>query len=374
MGFSINMYNVESIRSYEDADKHFNDTRKPRTERWAEHQRPLRNTAARHLRLEKGDYNGIPYYDCMLYQTAMVRYFQPQPNGERAVWLTNHYSNSSQSFLSNAGWWNRKKLYGDDGEVFELQLSRFERMARELWGDSFTVKMIFNADNKVILDRSAHVPFARKIASTTQRAKRKAFIDSLTPVFDMMEMQYQSFISDIVIDSDKGAPFVPKNWGADFSMETHKKLNESGVINLTDTEMTQLVQFATRQCRYNAASLVNRRAYDYHPPNTHVTWQERQELRDKLEMPVDNEMLHYHSQEVQDALTPTWDDLRQALRGDFLWLARIGEGDEFQPYPQFAKTYAQSVYNMRVDNWDDLPNLLGIETYHKLTSRKGVVY
>jgi hypothetical protein len=271
------------------------------------------------------------------------------------------------------GWHNRKILRGDNGEEFPLQLSSQSSVAVRLWGDEFTTKLIFNADGNVILDRSVHVPFARKASSTTRRAKRKELVESLSMIFDMMEMQYSSFVSDIMVDSYKGQPFTSKDWGADFPKGTYDKLRTTGLAELDANQMTSVVHFATRQCHNNARSIVNRRAYDYRGPS-YTTWAERQRLMDEKQLPVDNVMLDYHSKEVQDVLTPTWDDLRESLKNDFLWLCKMEGGDEFLPYPQFAKTYAQRCYIMRVKDAEDLSNVLGIETYCKLTSRKGVVY
>ena len=88
--FAISTYNLARIRNFEDAEQHFNETKKPRTTRWLDHQRPLRDTRSTHMRIEKAHYNGIDCYDLVLYTTPLIRYFRPNDKGERAVWLLNH--------------------------------------------------------------------------------------------------------------------------------------------------------------------------------------------------------------------------------------------------------------------------------------------
>ena len=373
--FGIHTYNMEHITNFADAERHFNDTKKPRTRRWLDHQRPLRDTRSTHLRIEKGHYNGIDCYDLVLYQTPLVRYFRPNEKGEYAVWLQNHYTNSSQRFLSAARWWNRKSLKRNDGKTFDLQMSAQSSLANQLWGDSFTVKLVFNANNEVMVEKSVHVPFTRRVSSATQRAKRKQFLASLTPIFDMLEMQYQSFISDIVIDDDRGRPFSEKQWEFRFSDREFllPRLREHGLEKLTPDEVTHLVRCATDQCRNNAEYIVNKRAYDWSCP-AGTTWEERVKMADTLRVPINGQMLHHHSAEVIEKLTPTWADLRKSIERDLLLFVKLDKGDERQPIAQLAETYPQAVYGVQVDAWQDLPDVLGIETYCKLVNRKGVVY
>lgn len=373
--FGIHTGNMEWIRNYESADKYFNETTKPRTRRWLDHQRPLRDTRSTHLRIEKGHYNGVDCYDLVLYQTPLVRYFKPNEKGERAVWLQNHYTNSSQKFIHAAGWWNRKMLRRDDGKEFQLQLSGQSLMALDLWGDSFTCKLVFNANNEVMMDKSVHIPFTRRVSSSTQRAKRKKFLASLTPIFDMLEMQYQSFISDIVIDDGNGRPFAEKNYAFRFSDRELllPRLREHGLEKLTPDEVTQLVRCATEQCRYNANYIVDKRANDWRCP-AGTTWAERAQMAEVRALPVNGIMLHHHSPEVIEKLTPTWADLRKAIERDLLAFVKMDKGDEYQPLAQLAETYPQVVYSVKVEAWLTIPDVLGIETYRKLTNRKGLVY
>ena len=373
--FAIQTHNMKYIRSFEHAEQYFNETKKPRSVRWCDHQRPLRDTRSTHLRIDKGHYNGVDCYDLVLYQTALVRYFRPNEQGERAVWLLNHYTKSSQKFLYASGWWNRKMFKRDDGKDFQLQMSSQTSVATQLWGDHFTTKLVFNANKEVMVDKSVHVPFTRRMTSSNQRARRKEFLSSLGTIFDMLEMQYQSFVGDVMLDADHGRPFGQKDWEFNFSSREllAPRLAAYGLEKLTPDEVTQLVRCMTNQCHANARYIVNKRAYDWRCP-AGTTWEDRARMSRGLQLPVNRHMLHHHTPEVIEKLTPTWVDLRKALERDLLAVVKLDKGEEFRPLAQLAKTYPQVVYSVRVEAWQDLPNVLGVETYRKLVGRKGVVY
>lgn len=373
----INTWNVASIRDYKQAHEYFESTRYPaRSKKWFDHQRPLRNTSSPHLRIERGEYNGHKFYDLCLYQTSMVRYYEPNDAGEEAVWLLNHYSNSSQRFLWNAGWHNRKRLVKQNGDEFALQLSGQASVAQKLWGDSFTCKLVFDSHGKVIAEKSVHIPFTRRASTDTRRAKRKQMRENLTPIFDMLEMQYQSFIDGIVIEEHDGRPFASRNYGVHISEDIKQRWRKGGYEALTPDDLTVVVSFATDCCRNIAKNIVNRRAYNYHNYDTggRLSYDEYNRRKDMLLVPVNEMPLTSHMPEVIARLTPTWDDIKKAVETDLMCLAGLANGDELTPYPQLAKTYAKQCYNLRVEDWNDLSNALGIETYGKLVNRKGVVY
>lgn len=370
----INTWNVASLRSYEQAHEHFENTRYPaRSKKWLSHQRPLRNTQSPHLRVEKHEVHGVPCYDLVLYETPLIRYFKPNADGEHAVWLLNHYSCSSQKFLWNATWWNGMKLTTDAKQEIKLQLSGDASLAEKIWGDPFTCKLVFDAENHIILHKSAHIPFGRKVSTATHRAKRKRMREHFAMIFDMLEMQYQSFIDGVEINEHKGQPFRSRGYDKSVSSATRDRLKDEGFKALTPDDLTAIVQFASNCCHNIAESIVNRRAYQY-DTGGRMTWDTLMEMKNKREIPVDGLLLSAHVPEVIERLTPTWDDIKKAVELDLMFLAGVAEGDEFIPYPQLAKTFAKRCYGLVKPALGDIPNMLGIETYGKLVNRKGVVY
>jgi hypothetical protein len=370
----ISIWNVAQLENYKQAQAYFEKTRYPaRSKKWFEYQRPLRNTSSPHLRIERGESHGIKHYDLCLYETALVRYFEPNAQGEEAVWLFNHYSNSSQRFLWNAGWYNRKELTKQDGEKFLLQLSNQEEIARHLWGDHFTCRLVFDMHGKVITEKSVHVPFTRKSSTDTRRAKRKQLREDFTPVFDMLEMQYQSFIDGVEINERNGQPFIAREYDKMVSSDTRGRLTNQGFEALTPDDLTAIVQYASNCCHNIAESIINRRAYQYRTDRS-LSYEAYQRMKSKREVPVDGELLSNHAPEVIERLTPTWEDIKKAVELDLMYLAGVAEGDEFVPYPQLAKTFAKRVYGIVKPAFGDIPSILGEGTWYKLLNRKGVVY
>jgi len=369
----ISTWNVESITNYKQAHAKFENTRYPaRSKKWAEHQRPLRNTASPHLRIERNEVHGVKCYDLCLYETALVRYFEPNAQGEQAVWLLNHYSCSSRKFLWNADWWNRKELTKQNGDKFILQLSDQAGLANKIWGEPFTCRLVFDMHGKVITEKSMHIPFTRRASTNTRRAKRKQLREHLTPVFDMLEMQYQSFIDNIEIDDYHGRPFSSRDYKKVSSGVTDK-LRALEFVSLTPDELTELVHYAADCCRNIAQSIVNRRAWNY-DTGVRLSWEETKRRKEQLKLPKDGALLSAHCPEIVERLTPTWEDIRKAVELDMQSLAWLDKGDEYLAYPQLATTFAQRCYAMPSLDLEDIVNMLGVETYDKLVSRKGVVY
>ena len=121
MSFSINTRDLPSLHTYEQAEKWFSTVHNPvRSKKWLSHQRPLRNTQSTHLRIEHHFVNGVDCYDLCLYNTPLVRLFKPNEQGERAVWMQNHYSTSSASFMYAMGWYNRVDMQTTEGVKFPL--------------------------------------------------------------------------------------------------------------------------------------------------------------------------------------------------------------------------------------------------------------
>ena len=390
MTFGVNVNNLPRISSYERAQDWFNKVHNPvRSKKWLPHQRPLRNTQSPHLRIENHEVNGVDCYDVCLYETPLIRFFQPNSNGERAVWMQNHYSYSSSNFMWAMGWHNRMNLQTTDGIAFPLFVSDQTGIAVNLWGDKFTCKLVFNSEFKVITDKSAYIPAMRKSSSATHRAKRKALREHMSMVFDMLEMQYQSFISDITVNTREGDPFNKRDQ-AKLPDGLRSRLHYTGIEDLSPDDMTHIMQYASATCHAVAQSILNRRAYAFEYPKFDMSpydgnWEIRRmgydarerrdaELRSRGEAPCDDQLINYHTPELQAYLTPKWDDIRRAVDMEFQTLVGLRDGDAYIPYQMFAPDLAQRVWAVKCSHVDDIPRVMGEDIYCKLVNRKGVVY
>lgn len=177
-----NMLNVERIGGYNEAARHFEETKKPRTVRWGEDERPLYNTRSHHYRLVKGS----DFYDLVLYSTPMIRYYKPEANGDSRVLVRGHYSTTSNAFLWHHGFQRGKPLNCVDAHgnarMGKLLLNHHvsTQSARD-YGvpDHFSADLMFIGSqgndyyNQLDLTRSKHIPGYKAASSEEDKAKRK---------------------------------------------------------------------------------------------------------------------------------------------------------------------------------------------------------
>jgi hypothetical protein len=395
MSFSINTRDLPSIHTYEQADKWFTEAHYPaRSKKWFSYQRPLRNTRSHHLRIEKRDVDGVDCYDLVLYQTPVIRLFKPNEQGEHAVWLQTYYSVSTVAFMWTMGWYDRMDMQDTNGNKIKVPVSPQSRAALSAWGDTFTTKLVLDSEGRVITDKSAHIPYMRKSSTATHRAKRKQLREDLSVIYDLLEMQYQSFVSGMEVLQREGAPFEARANRTRLDGKVAEKIREDGIRSLDANDTTHLMQFANNTCKDIAQSIVNRRAYAFEFPKFDFSpyeqgdwdlrskgWDIRQErdngMRVRGEAPHDGKPVSFHTPELQAYLMPTWDDIKKAIDLEFQSLAQLKSGDTYKPYPQFMADLPRKVWCIETPSgWNnaDIRDLVDEDTYCKLVNRKGVVY
>jgi len=369
MGFSINMRNVQSLRNYAEAQEYYNNTDKPRTLKWADYQRPLRDTRSRHLRLEKSVVHGLNCFELVLYSTPLIRYYQPDADGSQAIHIQNHYSQSSQAFLWNHGWYGGKRLSLDTGGHCRMTLSYESSLADRLWGDSFTTRIVLRPDGTVDTKRSVHVPYFRRKSSSTMRAKRARFREAMQIVFDLAELKFAEAVAKAQVRERDGRPFDAKQLAhSPHFREALTREFSQGEVS-ADT-MGEVVHFCMEQLPLTVESIIAHRAWRYERPRDMTYSQAIREGR----IVIDQAPLSEQGEPVRQALTPTLDAVNKVLLNDLMWLAGLGHPDERAPYPQFGE-FAQRCYTSGgARNDAQLAELLGIGTYQQLVARKGVIY
>jgi hypothetical protein len=289
------------------------------------------------------------------------------------------------------GWHNRMALQTTEGVNFPLFISDQSGVAVKLWDDPFTCKVVLNSEGKVIADKSVYIPAMRKSSSATHRAKRKALRDHMSMVFDMLEMQYSSFLSGVIVDMNNSDPFQARNRPYRIPDVLLDKLRDTGVTDLTPDDMTHIMQFASASCREIAQNIVNRRAQAFKYPEFDFgpyekgDWELRRrgyEMRSKRdrelqaigEAPCNNQPIDFHSAEVRAFLTPTWEDIKKSVDLEFQSLTNLQGGDEYKPYPMFSPTLPYRVWHVDYVSQADFPAIFGADIYCKLVKSKGVVY
>ena len=379
--FAINTRNLTTLRTYAEAHEYFTNKRKPRTVRWADNQRPLRDTRSTHMRIESGFANGHHYYDLCLYRTSMIRFYKPNEAGDQAVHLLWHWSNSSAAFMYAQGWHGRKRMRAINGDEVCLPISGETRLAEDLFGDEFTVRLVLDQQGRIDPERSVHVPIFSRRSSTTLRAKRKAFKEQVSTILDLVEMRHSSFVDSAVLDIHTGKPFRGDNAPATvMKSEEIRQLREG---KLTPDVLTGLAHQAMEYGVAAFHSIMNRRAYEIQP----MTYYGRQPTSRTDLPPIKNdERLLSQDPQIIEAIMPTAEDVRKSVLNRLMDLADLNGGDTPIAYPQLAPTMPVTYYGAGYHIAQAEKTLEGInrheairrtfedELYYKLVARRGVIY
>lgn len=238
MSFVGNTCNLPTIYNYEKAETYFNNTRKPRTQRWERHQRPLRDTASKNYRIEKG----LDFYDLILYNTALGRYYKPTKTDEgqdiRRVCYANWPSATTRGFMMNVLRWG---MYGGvdkrqttDGREVAVPTYTYPNMRGEFCVDLLLV------DGKVDTSKSRHTPHYRTVITNAGRKERKDIKETFKNLIMMAQMRAQAgYYNDVELDFDVGRAFagvlVRKNYVQIRDWSTSGVVDAEGFLAICDS-------------------------------------------------------------------------------------------------------------------------------------------
>lgn len=365
MGFSICVRNITPIRTYEQADEHFNNTPKPRSQRWLADYRPLRDTRSTHLALKRGELNGVKYYDCELYKTTLVRYFEPIASGERAVWLTHYSSNSTTSFINRMGWWNGQPLVDEQGVVGHNIFASSNSQASMTWGDEFTSKLMFTADGKFMRDKSFHVPVFRRSSTATMRARRKKLREKFDVMLAIMEMQFSDLVSEHRLSIDDGEPFAgrhnPRHDVAHYYDASRIIRAMADGEEPTDDQRTILTKFVVALSEHMVGTLLNKRLY-----GAVVGYEGWRKVYTRNDF-INKEPVASQPEDIQQVIIPSYKEVCSNVLACLVEMAGL-RSDARVAYAQFPAAMPRTYYN------GSLSTYLDQTAYSKLASRKGVIY
>jgi hypothetical protein len=202
--FSSTMRELPQIINYEIADRFFTNARRPRSSRWAEHQRPLRNTAQTHYRIERK--NDGEHYDLVLYGTVMGRLYRPAEDGSQRRLYINHGSQTSKQYLDRVCDMREvnRKLSTTDEIVIAPMYMRESIIDYD--GKGFSLDMTFtNAGLDV--SRSKHTNHVKFVSTDADKQERKRILKNFENYVMLAVMRMPEFKANVNLDSRAGQPF-----------------------------------------------------------------------------------------------------------------------------------------------------------------------
>ena len=181
MAFCLDTRNATRIRSYEDAAKLFQPPHPiQRGAEWKKDERPLDGKRKHHMRVVQGP--NADYYDVMLYETALGRFFRPVGN-EQHVWYDLYSSVSSNMFREYVlNLYTSRRYKTTDGRQVVVGLNSEK-------SKGFDVQLLF-VDGLLDVARSKDSPDVRSLRTSKERIeKRKALRKWLVPYEVIVAME-----------------------------------------------------------------------------------------------------------------------------------------------------------------------------------------
>jgi len=197
--FSSKIHELPNFHGgYPAAVRHFNETKKPRSVKWGEDERPLYKVSMHHYRLVRGpvdQFGDAEYYDAVLYKTPMLRLFKPKEDGTVAKWVRNYDSQTSARFLCRVGnMYSGMRVTTSEGGERWLPLSTsctsdWFCLTSKVTVPSGWSAVITSDDKGIVLGRSAHRPVYTPVATQEDIDLRKDFKQALAYYADMFVLR-----------------------------------------------------------------------------------------------------------------------------------------------------------------------------------------
>lgn len=187
--FAIQTQSMYSITSYDEAVKHFR--REPECKArsrgrllFEPNERPLRDARSPHLLLRAGP--DMAYFDCVLYQTSLVRYYKPESDTSRVL-VGYHDSQSSSKFLNRAGFGLMSQYDTVDGRHVYVPLVGNSRIADvdDVWAADLHFAHYSYGVRRLDTAKSWHHPVKVPRTSKERVAERKAKVKPFEPYIDL---------------------------------------------------------------------------------------------------------------------------------------------------------------------------------------------
>lgn len=205
--YSGHTHNLPYIRDYTEALAHWCKTpQSKRSRKWSKYQRPLRNTAQHHYRLES--LNPDEFIDVVLYGTTMARYYAPDANGHERRLYMGDSSMTSTKFM-------RDVLHHDNmyNQLFDTNNVKVAAPIYNRWffidtdGAKFSADFCFIAPGHIDTEKSRHTKHWKVVSTPEDLSYRAKVREVWAPYLDLMMYRLSEFESDATLLYATGRPF-----------------------------------------------------------------------------------------------------------------------------------------------------------------------
>ena len=290
------------VRTYDEAEKQFNQRGAVRSTKWANNERPLYKRYHKYRVVKYAE-----YYDLILYNTVMARYYAPTvvdgKKHERRLYKGDH-SVTSRDFMSHVlGISRAHELTLPDGRRIVAPIYYMTFLHDD--GANFSADYRY-VDGVIDTANSAHTKHYRKTSSAEDKAERAELVKSFEPYIMLAQMRMQEFYTNVRISRDSGKPFG----GAS------EQMFQESIIDMAEGSTDQIaINYFFELCQSTYNVLASKRGYkqkDFRVYSTSV------DTIDKLEKQI----------------TPT--EFRTAIVGRINRLTGADKRTEAVEIPQFV--------------------------------------
>ena len=201
------------IRNYKEADTYFIDTKKPpRSKRWEENERPLKNSSAHYYRLTR--HRGGEFYDVVLYNTIMARFYKPTVEGHERRMYMGHSTQTSKSFMDTVLYVSpitfmpvqplERPYYRWDEE--DKKVAVFIGEGKSIGhhvGMDYSADLWFDADGLLLVDKSRALEACRLFSTAEDKARRKELRQLMEGYAMLMAMRLPEFLNENTMVSSR---------------------------------------------------------------------------------------------------------------------------------------------------------------------------
>lgn len=200
--FAGKTHNLPRISNFAAAAKYFEATKRPpRSTKWSEDERPLRDARSYHYRIVQG-LDGA-YYDLCLYQTVMARYWQPDAQGHERRQYIGNGSQTSRNFMWDVlGIGRASSTIDTNGRRVLLPVT-----CAAMEQSKFSVDAFFTADDALVIERSKHTPIFKVVSHDSDKLSRAHAKKLFEPVLTLAAMRMPELIHDVDISANFAGPF-----------------------------------------------------------------------------------------------------------------------------------------------------------------------
>lgn len=343
IGWAINVAKVNQYKrqgevnmiTYEDALSRYEHSKAPtRSAKWLsqpDSPRYLRNVSADHMGIHKTSDDAIYY---RLYNTKVAIFYKPLPDGTRLV-QTNYYDSQTTSIFMYENGLHYYDLITTEGKA--VKVPYVPSWSRDTQQHTPSANLWFNAEGKLIVEKSDHKDIYTFKSSAEDKDKRKEFKKKVDVLMTLAMFRLPEYRANVTIDDDLGAPFGTawRNKPAsidDFERTVHQ-------LGSHETEHPQYIQSFLDMGQAVFDILSSKKVFNHVPEGQRWTgslfhtWNLTTEQKDEL-------IKQQHA--IADQVTA--EEFKKSLTTRLLDIASLKTGTVKTPWGQFMDTIPRKYY------------------------------